>query len=131
MNHYEEKEQQQDLEKVEEYLREYLRDPGYGGAVGQILQDLEKSKGKRLRPRLLLMASRYGKNDTANAPETRDRLCRLGALVELVHMASLVHDDIVDPIYTARRHKNSIRMQGIGRFLCQHIEPCFVGIADL
>ena len=25
MNHYEEKEQQQDLEKVEEYLREYLR----------------------------------------------------------------------------------------------------------
>ena len=27
MNHYEEKEQQQDLEKVEEYLREYLRDP--------------------------------------------------------------------------------------------------------
>ena len=96
MNHYEEKEQQQDLEKVEEYLREYLRDPGYGGAVGQILQDLEKSKGKRLRPRLLLMASRYGKSDTANAPETRDRLCRLGALVELVHMASLVHDDIVD-----------------------------------
>ena len=92
MNRYEETELQQEMEQVEKYLSEYLRDPGYGGVVGQILRDMEQSKGKRLRPRLLLMAGRYGKN----FPELRDRLCRLGALVELVHMASLIHDDIVD-----------------------------------
>ena len=92
MNQFEEKEMVQEMEQVEAYLAEYLRDPGYGGAVGRILRDAEQSRGKRLRPRLLLLASRYGKDFAA----ARDRLCRLGALVELVHMASLIHDDIVD-----------------------------------
>ena len=92
MNRYEEIELQQDLEQVEKYLSGYLRDPGYGSAAGQILRDMEMSRGKRLRPRLLLMASRYG----SEFQGSRIRLCRLGALVELVHMASLIHDDIVD-----------------------------------
>ena len=92
MNRYEEIELQQDLEQVEKYLSGYLRDPGYGSAAGQILRDMEMSRGKRLRPRLLLMASRYG----SEFQGSRSRLCRLGALVELVHMASLIHDDIVD-----------------------------------
>ena len=92
MNHYEEAELQQEMKQVEKYLSEYLQDPGYGGAVGQILRDMEQSRGKRLRPGLLLMASRYG----TDFEKARDRLCRLGALVELVHMASLIHDDIVD-----------------------------------
>ena len=92
MNQFEEKELKQEMEQVEMYLAEYLRDPGYGGAVSRVLRDMEQSRGKRLRPRLLLMASRYGKDfETA-----RSKLCRLGALVELVHMASLIHDDIVD-----------------------------------
>ena len=34
MNRYEEKELQQEREQVEEYLSDYLRDPGYGGAGG-------------------------------------------------------------------------------------------------
>ncbi|MDO5131520.1 MAG: polyprenyl synthetase family protein [Eubacteriales bacterium] len=92
MNRYEEAELQLEMEKVEQELSDYLRDPGYGNAVGRILRDLGESRGKRLRPRLLLMAGRYG----PLFPDVRDRLCRLAALVELVHMASLVHDDIVD-----------------------------------
>ena len=65
---------------------------GAGSAGQMILRDMEMSRGKRLRPRLLLMASRYG----SEFQGSRSRLCRLGALVELVHMASLIHDDIVD-----------------------------------
>ena len=82
----------QDLEQTEKYLAEYLQDPGFGGAISQILRDQAASKGKRLRPRLLLLAGRYGER----FQESRDRLSRLGALVEMVHMASLIHDDIVD-----------------------------------
>lgn len=92
MEHYDKREFNREMEQVEQCLSEYLCDPGYGGAVAEILADLKKSKGKRLRPGLLLMASRYG----ADFRKTREKLCRLGALVELVHMASLVHDDIVD-----------------------------------
>ena len=92
MEHYDKSELNREMEQVEQYLTEYLRNPGYGGAVAEILADLKESKGKRLRPGLLLMASRYGKN----FQKEREKLCRLAALVELVHMASLVHDDIVD-----------------------------------
>ena len=53
MDRYEEKELQQEMEQVEKYLSDCLRDPGYGGAVGNILRDMQMSKGKRLRPRLL------------------------------------------------------------------------------
>ena len=92
MNQYKETELRLEMEQVEQYLSEYLRNPGCGGSVGQIFRDLEQSKGKRLRPRLLLLAGRYG----PDFRKARARLCRLGALVELVHMASLIHDDIVD-----------------------------------
>ena len=47
MSRYEEKELQQEMQMVEKYLSDYLRDPGYGGAVGNILRDMENSKGKR------------------------------------------------------------------------------------
>ncbi len=80
------------MELMEKYLSYYLREPEYGSTAGKILRDMKMSRGKRLRPRLLLMASRYGENYQT----VRKRLCRLGALVELIHMASLVHDDIVD-----------------------------------
>ncbi|MDO5476971.1 MAG: polyprenyl synthetase family protein [Eubacteriales bacterium] len=92
MNHFDEIELMQEMKLVESCLSDYLRAPETGHAVEQILRDMEQSRGKRLRPRLLLMASRYG---TVHA-ENKERLCRLGALVELVHMASLIHDDIVD-----------------------------------
>ena len=92
MNEFEKNELRQDMELMEKYLSCYLREPEYGSTAGKILRDMKMSRGKRLRPRLLLMASRYGEN----YQPVRKRLCRLGALVELTHMASLIHDDIVD-----------------------------------
>ena len=61
-------------------------------ATGDILNTVLSTSGKGYRPMLLLLVSRLG----PSAEATRQRLCRLGALVEYVHMASLVHDDIVD-----------------------------------
>lgn len=52
--------------------------------------------GKRLRPALLLLAASYGDCD-------RDRLLRAAAALELVHIASLYHDDVMDRAPT-RRH---------------------------
>lgn len=57
-------------------------------ASGLIL-DIVKAGGKRLRPLMLLLAGRaYAPND--------DRLVTAAAGVELLHTASLVHDDSVD-----------------------------------
>jgi geranylgeranyl pyrophosphate synthase len=45
--------------------------------------------GKLLRSRLLTACAGYGRCDG-------ERVARLGAVVELVHLASLVHDDVID-----------------------------------
>jgi octaprenyl-diphosphate synthase len=45
--------------------------------------------GKRLRPILVLLSARLG-------PAGLDRATRLGCVVELLHTATLIHDDVVD-----------------------------------
>ena len=45
--------------------------------------------GKRLRPALLFLAASFGRGD-------RQRLLRAAAALELTHVASLYHDDIMD-----------------------------------
>ena len=58
--------------------------PIIGEAVTEIL-----AGGKRLRPLLVLAAAYAGTGE-------RDRSIRSGVVVELLHLASLVHDDVMD-----------------------------------
>ena len=62
------------------------------GPVGDIIQDVMNSRGKGVRPSLLLLMAKLG----PNYAQMTSRLYRLAALAEFVHMASLIHDDIVD-----------------------------------
>jgi len=59
--------------------------------------------GKRLRPLLVVVAaeSAGGPPDTANGEE---RLVRAAVAVELVHSATLVHDDLIDGAQLRRGH---------------------------
>src|SRR2546430_1940103 len=61
-------------------------------AIGQYLQ---ASGGKRLRPSLLLLAAKL----VGRAGPTA---IHLGAVVELIHAATLVHDDVIDAAETRR-----------------------------
>ena len=51
--------------------------------------------GKRLRPALLLLSAGY-------AGYRGDSAIRLGAVVELIHSATLIHDDVIDGANTRR-----------------------------
>jgi len=82
-----------DLEKVEEELR--LQSSGSLEAVGQIAQYLQGNGGKRLRPILLLVTCRLFQSPSPDA-------IRLAAVVELIHTATLVHDDVIDEARTRR-----------------------------
>jgi heptaprenyl diphosphate synthase len=53
------------------------------------LQNLINSGGKMLRPAFLIIASKFGEPK----PEI---INNLGAVIEMVHMATLIHDDIID-----------------------------------
>ncbi|MGC9972055.1 MAG: polyprenyl synthetase family protein [Bryobacteraceae bacterium] len=56
---------------------------------------LQASGGKRLRPMLVLLASKLIGDGGESA-------IRLGAVVEMIHSATLVHDDIIDDARTRR-----------------------------
>jgi geranylgeranyl pyrophosphate synthase len=62
---------------------------GHGPALGHHAQDTIAAGGKRLRPLLLFLAA------GAPPPES-DTLLRSAVAVELVHSATLVHDDVLD-----------------------------------
>jgi octaprenyl-diphosphate synthase len=76
-----------DLAAIEqEFSREIVSD---AGAITQIGEHLRGGGGKRIRPALLLLAAKL------LGYEGR-RAIRLGAVVEIIHTATLVHDDIID-----------------------------------
>ena len=68
-------------------------------AVTAISHHLQSSGGKRLRPVLVLLIARA-------LGSTDDAAVRLGAVTEIVHTATLVHDDVIDEA-TVRRGKPS------------------------
>jgi len=72
-------------------VRDLLRASAATGddEVHASIRRLVASNGKMLRPAFLLLASRFGDPDRA-------RMQRLGAAIELMHMATLVHDDLID-----------------------------------
>ena len=82
-----------DLQKVEEeFNQQSISDVP---AITEIGQYLQVSGGKRLRPALVLLSSKLCDFEGPAA-------VRLGAVVELIHTATLVHDDVIDGADTRR-----------------------------
>ena len=81
------------LDRVERSLLDVsrLEFPFLAELLGHILA----SKGKRLRPTIALLASRFSEHD-------RETTEKMATAVELLHIASLIHDDTVDG--SATRH---------------------------
>src|SRR5579864_2152259 len=71
-------------------------------AITYIGQYLQSGGGKRLRPILVLLCGKlFG--------ETNPSLIRMAAVVEMIHTATLVHDDVIDMAKT-RRGRPSINV---------------------
>src|SRR5262245_6304068 len=90
-----------DLEMAERLLRRTL-DDGQPG-VARLVQHLAPYRGKRLRPALLLLTAKAC-GGIAPAHHT------LAAVVEMIHTATLVHDDVLDEA-TVRRHASTINAE--------------------
>ena len=73
------------LGRVEELLREQLG--GHGEILGAAAESTLAAGGKRLRPLLVLLCAGDGAGEG---------VLRGAAAIELVHMATLVHDDVLD-----------------------------------
>ena len=88
------------LIKVEDVLRTVVRsDVDF---VNQAALHLVKAGGKRFRPLFTLLAAQFGPDAGAN-----DDVITAAAAVELVHLATLYHDDVMDEA-TMRRGAKSV-----------------------
>jgi len=74
------------IEFEDEFRRSVSGDPGLPADIGGYLV---KARGKRLRPALLLLSQR------SQAPDGEAALAAAVA-IELIHTATLLHDDVVD-----------------------------------
>src|SRR5208283_4377814 len=91
---------QDELEQVEKKIAaESVASVDAVTAVGQYLQS---SGGKRLRPALLLMSAKLVGHGNAGPSAIQ-----MGAVVELLHAATLVHDDIIAAAETRRGRPSS------------------------
>lgn len=84
---------QDDLQLVERVFDE-IKQVDYG-PLGEMLKMVLGGGGKLMRPGLALLSGRFGQYDLS-------RLVPLAASVELLHTATLVHDDVIDNADTRR-----------------------------
>lgn len=106
-----------ELAQVEEMLRSEIR--SNVPAIDALVKHAFRLGGKRLRPALLLLSAK------AVGGVRREHLV-LSAVVEMVHTATLVHDDVLDEAAT-RRHLDTVNARWnnqssvlLGDFLFSH-----------
>lgn len=83
-----------DLAELEVALQEAVSAPEK--VITEIGTHLVASGGKRLRPAIYFLAARCGENFSLQ------EAMPLGVALEMMHMASLVHDDVIDSAATRR-----------------------------
>jgi len=83
----------QDLDLVDETI-DALRDVDFQ-PMAEMLNLVLAARGKRLRPALSLLSGKFGQYRL-------DLLVPLAASIELLHTATLVHDDVIDNATTRR-----------------------------
>ncbi len=77
----------EELDAFEKHFREAVK--SRVSLLDRIMRYIVKRKGKQLRPMFVLLSAKLG-------GELKESSYRAASLVELLHTASLVHDDVVD-----------------------------------
>ena len=61
-------------------------------AIETAIVDLSTAGGKYLRPAFFYLFSEFGQTEAKN----EDKLLKIATSLEILHMATLIHDDIID-----------------------------------
>ncbi|MGN0902207.1 MAG: polyprenyl synthetase family protein [Succinivibrio sp.] len=91
----------QDLEKVEDILNTLISDSSTEANVNAMCQHVVKAGGKRIRPRLSILTYHALQGGSDNY----SKMLHFAAASELLHTATLVHDDVIDKATTRRGAK--------------------------
>lgn len=89
-----------DLKKIDEIILSFS--VGKSPLIQEIANHLISSGGKRIRPIIVILAAKL-----CGSKDVDDNYSNLGAAVEMIHTATLLHDDVVDNSEIRRGKKTS------------------------
>lgn len=119
-----------DMEAVDQLIRARLRSDV--GLINQLGGYIIGGGGKRLRPLVVVLLAR-----AAGHPGDRDDHALLAAIVELIHTATLLHDDVVDDSEVRRGRETANQIWGneasvlVGDFLYTRSFQMMVELQDM
>ncbi|HIJ70420.1 MAG TPA: polyprenyl synthetase family protein [Planctomycetes bacterium] len=85
---------EKELQSVERALFSAFSESKYASVL-ELGEYILKSPGKRIRPALVILSAKAALSDKAEVFQF-EKLIRVAAAVELIHIASLIHDDVID-----------------------------------
>lgn len=93
----------EDIEKVEQFLKDDIKTSV--PLINEVILYLLSSGGKRLRPVFLALSARMCGYKGENIPA-------MSAVIEYIHTATLLHDDIIDGAKYRRKHPTANNLYG-------------------
>lgn len=93
--------------------------------VNDLVTHVERFRGKMLRPNLVLVSA-MAVAESEDLGELHDDVVTVAAVCEMVHMATLVHDDVLDDAQVRRRGATINQLRGneaavmLGDYLISH-----------
>ena len=97
------------VDRVEKLLLKSLQGSELENCVNSLCLQIVRSGGKRLRPKLTLLSG------LALVPDDAEALSQfelMGAAIELLHTATLIHDDVIDKSPLRRGSKTLNETEG-------------------
>ncbi len=98
---------EKDLVRVDSLLNASLRRTRYKSIL-ELNNYLLESKGKGIRPALVIISAKAGGGQSSAT--IASQLAKIASAIELIHVASLVHDDIIDQS-ALRHHKPTFNLK--------------------
>ncbi|MCU0914041.1 MAG: polyprenyl synthetase family protein [Planctomycetes bacterium] len=112
-----------DLHAMQQRLAAVLADTRHP-SVREIVDFLLAAPGKRIRPALVLLSARVATGPSNGSSPLGHSAVDVAAAVEIIHMASLIHDDLVDDA-ALRHHRPTVHVRWskraavrVGGYLC-------------
>ncbi len=125
-----------DMERVNRLIQTSLHSEVV--LINQISQYIINSGGKRLRPVLVLLsANAFAYNDSKGSDTTDEHDVTLAAVIEFIHTATLLHDDVVDESALRRGKDTANELWGnaasvlVGDFLYSRAFEMMVGVGSM
>jgi octaprenyl-diphosphate synthase len=125
-----------DMERVNRLIQTSLHSEVV--LINQISQYIINSGGKRLRPVLVLLsANAFAYNDSKESDTTDEHDVTLAAVIEFIHTATLLHDDVVDESALRRGKDTANELWGnaasvlVGDFLYSRAFEMMVGVGSM